>query len=160
VILDEVGHYETLDVAQLLVEQGRRVHLISRFSLIGAALEMRWDMIGAPNAKLLYAGDFTFYPRRVVTSVRDGVVTFASPEAPGRTETLAYDDLVTISGNIPDPSLYEQLRSGPWEVRAAGDVLGPRMLEAATFEGNQAIRSLEPGWVRPAVRFGQTGSAM
>jgi Pyridine nucleotide-disulphide oxidoreductase len=160
VILDDAGHYETLDVAQLLAEQGRRVHLISRFSLVGAALEMRWDMIGAPNARLLYARDFTFYPRRVVTSLRDGVVTFARPESPGQTETLAYDDLVTISGNVPDPSLYEQLRGGPWEVRAAGDVLGPRMLEAATFEGNQAIRSLEPGWVRPVVRFGQTGSAM
>ncbi len=160
VILDDVGHYETLDVAQLLVEQGRRVHLISRFSLIAASLEMRWDMIGAPNARLLYAGDFTFHPRRVVTSVRDGVVTFARPEAPEQTETLGYDDLVTISGNVPDPSLYEQLREGPWEVRAAGDVLGPRMLEAATFEGNQAIRSLEPGWVRPTVRFGQSGSAM
>jgi len=160
VILDEVGHYETLDVAQLLVEQGRRVRLISRFSLIAAALEMRWDMIGAPNARLLYAGDFAFYPRRVVTSVSDGVVTFARPEAPEQTEALGYDDLVTISGNVPDPSLYEQLREGPWEVRAAGDVLGPRMLEAATFEGNQAIRSLEPGWVRPTVRFGQSGSAM
>ena len=160
VILDDVGHYETLDVAQLLVKQGRRVRLISRFSLIGASLEMRWDMIGAPNAKLLYAGDFTFYPRRVVTSVRDGVVTFARPEAPGETETLGYDDLVTISGNVPDASLYERLREGPWEIRAAGDVIGPRMLEAATFEGNQAIRSLEPGWVRPTVRFGQSGSAM
>jgi 2,4-dienoyl-CoA reductase-like NADH-dependent reductase (Old Yellow Enzyme family) len=160
VILDDVGHYETLDVAQLLVEQGRRVRLISRFSLIAASLEMRWDMIGAPNARLLYAGDFTFYPRRVVTSLRDGVVTFASPEAPGDTETLGYDDLVTICGNVPDASLYEQLREGPWEVRAAGDVIGPRMLEAATFEGNQAIRSLEPGWVRPTVRFGQSGSAM
>lgn len=160
VILDEVGHYETLDVAQLLVEQSRRVHLISRFSLIAAALEMRWDMIGAPNAKLLYAGDFTFHPRRVVTSLVDGVVTFAKPEAPREVETLGYDDLVTISGNVPDASLYEQLREGPWEIRAAGDVRGPRMLEAATFEGNQAIRSLEPGWVRPAVRFGQTGSAM
>jgi 2,4-dienoyl-CoA reductase-like NADH-dependent reductase (Old Yellow Enzyme family) len=160
VILDEVGHYETLDVAQLLVEQGRRVRLISRFSLIAASLEMRWDMIGAPNARLLYAGDFTFYPRRVVTSVRDGVVTFAKAESPGETETIAYDDLVTISGNVPDASLYEQLREGPWEIRAVGDMLGPRLLEAATFEGNQAIRSLEPGWVRPTVRFGQSGSAM
>lgn len=160
VILDDVGHYETLDVAQLLVEQGRRVRLISRFSLIAAALEMRWDMIGAPNAKLLYAGDFTFYPRRVVTSVRDGAVTFTSPEAPEQTETLGYDDLVTISGNVPDASLYEQLREGPWQLRAAGDVVGPRLLEAATFEGNQAIRSLEPGWARPTVRFGHSGSAM
>lgn len=160
VILDEVGHYETLDVAQLLVEQGRRVRLISRFSLIAASLEMRWDMIGAPNAKLLYAGDFEFYPRRVVTSVRDGVVTFAKPEAPGETETVGYDDLVTISGNVPNSSLYEQLREGPWEIRAAGDALGPRLLEAATFEGNQAIRSLEPAWARPTIRFGQSGSAM
>jgi 2,4-dienoyl-CoA reductase-like NADH-dependent reductase (Old Yellow Enzyme family) len=159
-ILDEVGHYETLDVAHLLVGQGRRVRLISRFSLIAGALEMRWDMIGAPNAKLLYEGDFEFYPRRVVTSVRDGLVTFARPEAPGQPETAGYDDLVTISGNVPDPSLYEQLRAGPWELRLAGDAVGPRLLEAATFEGNQAIRSLEPEWTRPAVRFGQTGSAM
>ncbi|MCU1656989.1 MAG: oxidase [Pseudonocardiales bacterium] len=160
VILDEVGHYETLDVAHLLVGQGRRVRLISRFSLIAASLEMRWDMIGAPNAKLLYEGDFEFYPRRVVTSVRDGVVTFASPEAPDDEETIAYDDLVTISGNVPEASLFEQLREGPWIVRVVGDAVGPRLLEAATYEGNQAIRSLEPGWVRPTIRFGQSGSAM
>ena len=42
VILDDVGHYETLDVAQLLVEQGRRVRLISRFSLIAR----RWRCAG------------------------------------------------------------------------------------------------------------------
>ena len=117
-------------------------------------------MIGAPNARLLYAGDFEFYPRRVVTSVRDGQVTFAKPEAPGQSETVGYDDLVAISGNLPDASLFEQLRDGPWELRLAGDAVGPRLLEAATFEGNQAIRSLEPHWARPAVRFGQTGSAM
>ena len=161
VILDEVGHYETLDVAHRLLAQGRRVRLISRFSLIGASLEMRWDMIGAPNAKLLYAGgDFEFYPRRVITSVLDGVVTFTRPEAPQVAEKITYDDLVTISGNIPNTGPYEELRDGPWETRLAGDAVGPRLLEAATFEGNQAVRSLEPGWVRPTIRFGQSGSAM
>jgi 2,4-dienoyl-CoA reductase-like NADH-dependent reductase (Old Yellow Enzyme family) len=160
VIVDDVAHYETLDVAHLLVGQGRRVRLISRFSLIAAALEMRWDMIGAPNAKLLYEGDFEFYPRRVVSSVRDGVVTFARPESPQDVETLGYDHLVTISGNVPNADLYEELRTGPWETRIAGDAVGPRLLEAATWEGNQAVRSLEAGWIRPAIRFGQTGSAM
>jgi hypothetical protein len=121
---------------------------------------MRWDMIGAPNAKLLYAGDFEFFPRRVVTSVAGGTVRFAPPEAPSREESLDFDTLVTISGNVPDPTLFEALREGPWMVRLAGDVQGPRLLEAATFEGNLAVRSLELGWVRPAVRFGQTGSAM
>jgi hypothetical protein len=121
---------------------------------------MRWDMIGAPNAKLLYAGDFEFYPRRVVTSVADGVAQFAPPDDPSRVESVAFDTLVTISSNVPDPTLFEALRDGPWEVRLAGDAQGPRLLEAATFEGNLAVRSLEPGWVRPAFRYGQTGSAM
>jgi FAD-dependent oxidoreductase family protein len=160
VIVDDLGHYETLDVAHYLVEQGKRVRLVSRFSTIAASLEMRWDMIGAPNAKLLYAGDFEFFPRRVVTSVAGGTVRFAPPEALSREESIDFDTLVTISGNVPDPTLFEELREGPWQVRLAGDVQGPRLLEAATFEGNLAVRSLESGWVRPAVRFGQTGSAM
>ena len=160
VVLDEVGHYETLDVAHLLASQGRRVRLISRFSLIAANLEMRWDMIGAPNAALLYQGDFEFYPRRVVSSVRDGVVTFSRPESGHVIETTEYDYLVTISGNVPNADLYDELRTGPWETRIVGDAVGPRLLEAATWEGNQAIRSLEPGWARPTIRFGQTGSAM
>ncbi len=159
-VLDEVGHYETLDVTQTLVGQGRRVRLLSRFSLIAANLEMRWDMVGSPNAKILYEGDFEFYPRRVVTSVGGGKVTFARPETPGEAEVRDFDHLVTVGGNVPDYELFEQLRTGPWQVRTAGDASGPRLLEAATFEGNQAIRSLEDGWARPNIRFGVGGSAM
>ncbi|MFF2027101.1 FAD-dependent oxidoreductase [Streptomyces sp. NPDC058171] len=159
VILDEVGHYETLDVAQLLVDQGRRVRLISRTALAAANLEGRWDVIAAPYVRYLYQGDFEFYPRRVITSVEGRKVTFERPEAPGRSESLDYDEFVVIGGNLPDFGLYEELRHGPWEVRLAGDANGPRMLEAATFEGNQAIRSLEPGWVRPSAGFGAGGGA-
>lgn len=159
-MLDDLGHYETLDVAHLLVSQGKKVRLVSRFSNVAASLEMRWDMIGAPNTRLLYRGDFEFYPRRIVSSVEGNVARFASPEAPDREESVPFDTLVTVSWNLPEASLFEQLRTGPWEVRIAGDAQGPRLLEAATFEGNQAVRSLESGWIRPAIRFGQTGSAM
>jgi 2,4-dienoyl-CoA reductase-like NADH-dependent reductase (Old Yellow Enzyme family) len=159
-VLDDLGHYETLDVAHLLVGQGKRVRMVSRFSMVAASLEMRWDMIGAPNAKLLYTGDFEYFARRVLSSVADNVATFASPDAPDRVESVPFDTLVTLSGNVPEAALFVELNGGPWDVRLAGDAQGPRLLEAATFEGNQAIRSLEPGWVRPAVRFGQTGSAM
>jgi 2,4-dienoyl-CoA reductase-like NADH-dependent reductase (Old Yellow Enzyme family) len=161
VVLDDTGHYETLDVCQVLVAQGKRVRLISRFSRIGAALEMRWEMIAAAQARILHAGDFEFYARRIVTSVEDGVLTFTSPEATdGRPATIAFDSLVVVSGNLPEAALYEQLRDGQWEVRIAGDAVGPRLLEAATYEGNQAIRSLEPGWVRPSVRLGPSGQAV
>jgi 2,4-dienoyl-CoA reductase-like NADH-dependent reductase (Old Yellow Enzyme family) len=159
-ILDDLGHYETLDVAHLLISQGKRVRMVSRFSMIAASLEMRWDMIGAPNAKLLYEGDFEFYGRRVVSSVAGNVATFASPDDPKHEQSIPFDSLVTLSGNVAESALYEQLQTGPWLVRLAGDAQGARLLEAATFEGNQAVRSLETGWARPAIRFGQTGSAM
>ena len=96
----------------------------------------------------------------MLTSVGDGVLTFAKPEAPDRMESIAFDDLVTISGNVSNDALCDELRDGPWQLRAVGDAVGPRFLEAATWEGNQAIGSFETGWVRPAMRFGQTGSAM
>jgi hypothetical protein len=96
----------------------------------------------------------------VVSSVAGNVARFASPDSPEREDSQPFDTLVTVSANVPDAALYEELRGGPWEVRLAGDAQGPRLLEAATFEGNQAIRSLEAGWLRPVVRFGQTGSAM
>jgi hypothetical protein len=96
----------------------------------------------------------------VLSSVAGNVARFASPDAPDREDTVPFDTLVTVSANLPQAGLFEELRGGPWELRLAGDAQGPRLLEAATFEGNQAIRSLEEGWLRPAVRFGQTGSAM
>jgi hypothetical protein len=46
-------------------------------------------------------------------------------------------------------------------VQIVGDAAGPRSMEAAIAEGHMAIRSLEPGWTKPAgLRFGQTGSAI
>jgi hypothetical protein len=159
-VLDEVAHYESLDVLELLVGQGHRVQLVTRFSAVAANLEMRWEMIGGPNARMLYEGRFSLHPRRVIRALSAGVAEVALIEAPQQTEAMPFDSLVFLSGNIAADDMYEQLRTGPWDTRLAGDAVGPRLLEAATFEGNLAIRSLEPGWVRPAIRFGQTGSAI
>jgi pyruvate/2-oxoglutarate dehydrogenase complex dihydrolipoamide dehydrogenase (E3) component len=160
VVLDEVGHYEAIDVAEFLAARGKRVRFVSRFTRIGASLEMRWEMMGATHTKLLQAGDFEFYPRRVISSVNNHVLLLTSPEAPGAEPVrVPYDDLVIV-GNVPNADLFEQLRDGPWQVRIAGDAVGPRMLEAATYEGNQAIRSLEPGWTRPSVQLGPLGTAV
>ena len=158
VILDDIGHYEAIDVAEFLAARGTRVHFVSRFTRIGASLEMRWEMMGSPHTKLLQAGAFEFHPRSVISSVSDHVLALTSPEAPDAEPLLVpYDDLVMV-GNVSNAQLFEQLRNGPWQTRIAGDAVGPRMLEAATYEGNQAIRSLEPGWSRPNVQLGPLGT--
>jgi len=65
-LLDEVGHYESVDVAQRLVDGGHRVLQVSRYAMVAANLEMRWEMVGAPLAARLMRGDFTFFGRSVL----------------------------------------------------------------------------------------------
>src|SRR5262249_53275386 len=104
---------------------------------------------------------FHLHTRSAITELAPGRARIAPLEAPGRAVDLSADTFVFLSGNIGDADLYEQLRPSAFATRLVGDAVGPRLLEAATFEGNLAVRSLEPGWERPVgLRFGQTGSAI
>lgn len=162
-LLDEIGHYESLDVAELLTEAGREVHLVSRFSNIAANLEMRWEMIGAPHVSKFLKGDFHFHGRSLLVGVGRGRAEIAPIEARDRVTEIPIDSHVLMSGSVPDRTLQVALCAQPnVPVRVIGDAVGPRLLEAAVFEGNHAVRSLEPGGLRrvPGVRFGQLGSAI
>ena len=159
-LLDEIGHYESTAEAELLIERGATVHYVTRFSAIAANLEMRFEMIGAVHARLLYHGDFHLHTRSLIHELAPGRAVIAPLEAPQLSEVIEADSFVFLSGNVPDVSLYDELRER-FDTRLVGDAVGPRLLEAATFEGNNAVRSLEPGWVRPlGLKFGQSGSAI
>ena len=163
VLLDEIGHYESLDVAEHLVEAGHEVHFVTRFSTIAANLEMRWEMIGAVHVTRFLKGAFQLHARSMLVSVAAGRVDVAPLEARHSVQSLDVDSHVFLSGAVPDRSLADALAEHPGlDLRVIGDALGPRLLEAAVFEGNQAIRSLEPGAVRrvAGIRFGQSGSAI
>ena len=160
-ILDELGHYESIDVAEFLVESGRAVHHVTRFGLLGANLEMRWDIIGAPHLARLMRGDFTLYTRSMIVDVGPDSISVAPVDAAQSTVPIRVDTLVLMSGQVPDRTLQIDLEDAPFEVRVIGDASSPRLLQAAITEGQFAIRSLEPDWVRPkGLRYGITGSAI
>jgi hypothetical protein len=160
-ILDELGHYESIDVAEYLVESGRSVHHVTRFGLLAANLEMRWDIIGAPHLARLMKGDFTLYTRSMIVAVGPDSVSVAPVDAAHAGLPIGVDTLVLMSGQVPDRTLQIELEDAPFEVRVIGDASSPRLLQAAITEGQFAIRSLEPDWVRPkGLRYGITGSAI
>lgn len=160
-ILDELGHYESIDIAELLVERGHEVHHVTRFGLLGANLEMRWDFIGAPHLARLMRGDFTLHTRSLIIDVGPDSVSVAPVDALHVTTPVAVDTLVVMSGQVPDRTLQLELEGAPFAVKLVGDANSPRLLQAAITEGQFAIRSLEPGWVRPkGLRFGISGSAV
>jgi 2,4-dienoyl-CoA reductase-like NADH-dependent reductase (Old Yellow Enzyme family) len=158
-LLDEVGHYESVDVAQRLVDGGHRVLQVSRYALVAANLEMRWEMVGAPLAARLLRGDFTLYGRSVLRRLAPGCAEVAPYEAPQRAVVLEFDDLVLLSGGVPDRALQSSLAEVAPVVRVIGDASSPRRLEVALVEGRQSVDSLTADWVRPLARYGWGGSA-
>lgn len=159
-LLDEIGHYESVDVAQRLVDGGHRVLQVSRFALVAANLEMRWEMVGAPLLARLMRGEFTFYPRSVLRGLTaPGRAEIAPHEAPWRAHTVEFDDLVLMSGGVPDRGLVESLTGVAPVLRVIGDANSPRRLEVAFVEGRQSVDALTPGWSPPPARYGWAGSA-
>lgn len=158
-LLDETGHYEGTDVAQTLVERGHRVLMVSRYALVAANLEMRWEMAGAPLLAKLMRGDFTFFPRSVLHRLAAGRAEVAPSEAPQRVQELAFDDVVLMSGGVPDRALQDELAATAPVVRVIGDASAPRRLEIALVEGRQSVDALHEGWTRPFARYGWGGSA-
>lgn len=158
-LLDEIGHYESVDVAQRLVDAGHRVLHVSRYALVAANLEMRWEMVGAPLAARLAAGDHTFFPRTVLQRLAPGKAEIAPHDAPHRAATVEFDDVVLMSGGVPDRALQTELLDTAPVVRVIGDASSPRRLEVAFVEGRQAVHTLTPDWTRPFARYGWAGSA-
>jgi 2,4-dienoyl-CoA reductase-like NADH-dependent reductase (Old Yellow Enzyme family) len=158
-LLDEIGHYESVDVAQRLVDAGHRVHQVSRYALVAANLEMRWEMVGAPLLARLLRGDFTFHGRSVLHRVDAGRAWVAPHEAPQLGQELAFDDVVFLSGGVPDRELQHSLDGSAPVVRVIGDASSPRRLEVALVEGRQSVDSLTASWTRPLARYGWGGSA-
>jgi len=158
-LLDEIGHYESVDVAQRLVDAGHRVRQVSRYALVAANLEMRWEMVGAPLAARLLRGDFTLYGRSVLHRLAPGRAEVAPYEAPQRAHTVEFDDVVFLSGGVPDRALQTSLVGVAPVLRVIGDASAPRRLEVALVEGRQSVDSLTEHWVRPLARYGWGGSA-
>lgn len=159
-LLDEIGHYESVDVAQQLVDHGHRVRLISRYAVVAANLEMRWEMVGAPLSARLNLGDFSFHPRSVIRRLDPGSATVVPIEAPHRAQELPFDDVVLMSGGVPDRALQGELASSAPVVRVIGDASAPRRLEIALVEARRSVESFSDGWTRPLARYGWGGSAV
>jgi hypothetical protein len=160
-VLDENSHYESMDVLETLMLRGHTVHLVTRFNAVGSKIEVRWDMVSAPFWGRFQRAGGHLHARTVLGALEGGVAELHPVDAPELTSFLPVDDLVVMSGSMPDFLLREAFTEAFGDLRIVGDVNGPRGLHSAITEGHVATRSLaaprERAW---GLRFGQTGSAI
>jgi NADPH-dependent 2,4-dienoyl-CoA reductase/sulfur reductase-like enzyme len=147
-LVDEIGHYESFDVAETLVNHGLTVHHVTRFHSLGATISLPYDYAAGPHLEALFKGDYHLHTRSLVVEVGPGRATVVPAEARHRLRSIEVGSFVFMSGHVPDMTLPEAV-DGRDSVRVIGDALAPRFLEAAIAEGAEALRTFEPGWKRP-----------
>lgn len=131
-VLDDVGHYEGIAVAEYLVEKGVEVTFATPHkefaSLMDPALRAQ------PALERLSRGRFRLITRALLCEVfeRDAELHHVHG---GPTCKVPAELVVFISHNRPEDSLREALREFPGEVFVVGDANSPRFLQAAIQEG-------------------------
>lgn len=140
-IVDELGTYPPLGVAEYLADRGRNVRLVSRQLVVGEktgpTLDMPW-----------------VYPRLATKGVVLQPQTFVESINPGGTATLSniwgapgsevpVDTVILMMERKPINELYSALAADAGlEVHRIGDSLAPRDIDSAIYEGERLGRAL------------------
>lgn len=141
-VLDNTGHYEALGIAEHLVTDGAHVTFVSPFKQLGYKVENALmvepvlEPIGAAS------GSLEVHLRHRILSVREGEAEIAPTFAVGPVRTLAADTVVLVTPNAPINDVQAALEGQVAVVKAVGDALSPRTLQAAIREGHVAARAL------------------
>jgi 2,4-dienoyl-CoA reductase-like NADH-dependent reductase (Old Yellow Enzyme family) len=138
-VIDDVGHYEAIAVAEFLVARGLAVTFVSRQVAFGPRVESA--LMTEPALQRLSRGHFsTMLRARAIAIDAKGVVVGPTYLARGANETVHVpaDTVVLVSLNRPNRDLYDSLVAQGTDVRIVGDANSPRFLPAAIREGHLA----------------------
>ena len=139
VVLDDVGHYPAIGVAELLLEAGVAVAFVTRHHSLGELVE--GALMREPALRRLtgHASGFRLMPRAHLAEVTETDALIRSLDADVE-ERVAADMVVLMSGNVPNTAFADALAGSGYdgEVRVVGDALAPRWLEMAIHSGHHA----------------------
>jgi 2,4-dienoyl-CoA reductase-like NADH-dependent reductase (Old Yellow Enzyme family)/thioredoxin reductase len=137
VVMDDVGHYEGVAVAEQLAAQGMRVTYVSR--TISFAPRMESALMTEPALERFSRYGIDVILRSRAVAIDPEAVTIA-PTYTGRNSSvrrLPASLVVLVSNNRPSRVLYDEL-AGEMETWLVGDAQSPRFLPIAIREGHLA----------------------
>jgi 2,4-dienoyl-CoA reductase-like NADH-dependent reductase (Old Yellow Enzyme family)/thioredoxin reductase len=139
VVIDDVGHYEAIGVAEYLMEAGASVSFITTQAMFGAKVESA--LMTEPALERLDKGRFRIYTRHRVTDVGDEEAII-QPTYEGAAHAIPAETVVFVSANRPNRDLYNELRGKIPQVHVVGDANSPRFLQTAIREGHLAAKAI------------------
>jgi len=139
-VVDDVGHYEALGVAEELLNRGCEVTFVTRHSAVGWQLDGMF--MASPTLGRFPHDRFHIHARHRLTSVERGTATIepiyeATYDNSAR-RTVKADTVVLVSHNRPDRELHDGLAEKGMAVQVVGDARNPRTMQEAIAEGYRA----------------------
>jgi 2,4-dienoyl-CoA reductase-like NADH-dependent reductase (Old Yellow Enzyme family)/thioredoxin reductase len=139
VVIDDVGHYEAVAVAEQLIVRGAAVTYVSRFPAFAPGVESA--LMTEPALERLSRGRFTHLARHRAIAIEDRTVVIGPTylaKGANQVQRVKADTVVFVSINRPNRELLAPLKAAGLSARLVGDAHAPRYLTAAMREGHLA----------------------
>jgi hypothetical protein len=133
VVVDDIGDYEAIGVAEYLLELGLEVAVVTPFYGLASPIDATYRTVSA-GGRLVATGRFTIYPTAMLTAVGPGTAEIIHLMS-HREYTLPADTVVLITRNRPVNALVGELAAAGIPACAVGDALAPRNFRAAIADG-------------------------
>ena len=135
IVVDDVGHYEGIAVAEALIEKGTAVTFVTRHKAFAHLLESALQT--EPALQRLSAGNFSLHLRSHVDAF-DGSEAVLHDLYGVEEHRVPAEWAVVVSHNRSAIEPFTNLRSSDPTVMIVGDANSPRFLLRAIAEGNGA----------------------
>lgn len=140
VVYDDTGTFEAISVADVLLEKGLKVTMVSRNDSVGANLNYPPVTAGAARERL-YSGDFDFVGAHHLLSITDSEVEVGVLFA-DRSRHIPAKTVVFVGFNEPNRELWQSLQGNGPSTHMIGDVRGRNSILSAIHAGNELGRRI------------------
>jgi len=138
-VVDDVHTQEALSTAELLLEQGRRVEVISPLFYVGQDIGVTSI---APLYKRLFTRGAVLTPGTELRAVEGSAVIVANVYSSAERRIEGVDTVVLAAGSRSTDSVYRALKGQVAELYAAGDCVAPRGVHQAILDATRVARAI------------------
>jgi hypothetical protein len=142
VVFDDLGHYEAIAAAEVLVDSGAQVIFVTSHIAFAPRIEAAGMTTPALQRLSRTRSQFRVEYRSKIVRVEPDHVVIAPLYAPNRTQVIPASLLVWVNVGRANRELIDALADHDRSVIAVGDAQAPRFLQTAIREGHLAARAL------------------
>ena len=139
VVIDDVHTEEALSTAELLLDQGKRVEVISPLFYVGQDIGITSVV---PLYTRLHARGVVLTPGSELRAIEGSTVVVGNVYSGAERRIEPVDTVVLAVGSRSSDALYRALKGQVAALHAAGDCVAPRGVHQAILDGTRAARAI------------------